>query len=396
MPSPRLPGGTGSPAASPKARTLLAKFGLGADHVARPAASLSPGERTRATLALLQARGTNCLVLDEPTNHLDLPAIEQLEQAVEAFEGTVLLVTHDRQLLDAVTVTTHDAGRRRSRHRRSEACADRRVTAMSELRPYSVVAFNTATASANKIHDDAVAQRLGFRGGLVPGVDVYAYLTQPPVAAWGTDWLQRGTMRARFLQPVYDGDAVEVAIVGERTTSSCATARAQPCATATAAFPSPAVESPDLGDWPDRRAARPTRRRPRPRSSCRAPSSGWRPTRFRAENAGEYLGDDAGRPCRSTATRASPTRRGSSATPTTCCRPTSGSARGSTSSRPSSTSVSCATATVVSARGLVDRRVGAEGPPLRHPRRAAPRRRSPGRPHHPHRDLPATGHVSRT
>jgi ATPase subunit of ABC transporter with duplicated ATPase domains len=86
-------------------RTLLAKFGLGADHVARAASSLSPGERTRATLALLQARGTNCLVLDEPTNHLDLPAIEQLEQAVEAFAGTVLLVTHDRQLLDAVTTT---------------------------------------------------------------------------------------------------------------------------------------------------------------------------------------------------------------------------------------------------------------------------------------------------
>jgi len=86
-------------------RTLLAKFGLSAEHVGRSAASLSPGERTRATLALLQARGTNCLVLDEPTNHLDLPAIEQLEQAVEAFEGTVLLVTHDRQLLDAITVT---------------------------------------------------------------------------------------------------------------------------------------------------------------------------------------------------------------------------------------------------------------------------------------------------
>ena len=91
--------------AQPDARTLLAKFGLAADHVARPSSSLSPGERTRAILALLQARGTNCLVLDEPTNHLDLPAIEQLEQAVEAFEGTVLLVTHDRELLDAVTTT---------------------------------------------------------------------------------------------------------------------------------------------------------------------------------------------------------------------------------------------------------------------------------------------------
>jgi ATPase subunit of ABC transporter with duplicated ATPase domains len=88
-----------------EARTLLAKFGLGADHVGRAASSLSPGERTRATLALLQARGVNCLVLDEPTNHLDLPAIEQLEQAVEAFAGTVLVVTHDRRLLEAVTTT---------------------------------------------------------------------------------------------------------------------------------------------------------------------------------------------------------------------------------------------------------------------------------------------------
>ncbi|HMT49804.1 MAG TPA: ABC-F family ATP-binding cassette domain-containing protein, partial [Dietzia sp.] len=81
-----------------EARTLLAKFGLGGEHVARACGSLSPGERTRAALALLQQRGVNLLVLDEPTNHLDLPAIEQLEQAVEAFSGTVLLVTHDRRM----------------------------------------------------------------------------------------------------------------------------------------------------------------------------------------------------------------------------------------------------------------------------------------------------------
>ena len=83
-------------------RTLLAKFALKADHVGRPAAELSPGERTRAALALLQARGVN--VLDEPTNHLDLPAIEQLEQALESYEVTLLLVTHDRRILDAVQV----------------------------------------------------------------------------------------------------------------------------------------------------------------------------------------------------------------------------------------------------------------------------------------------------
>ncbi len=84
-------------------RTLLAKFGLRAAHVMRPAATLSPGERTRAALALLQARGVNLLVLDEPTNHLDLPAIEQLESALEAYPGTLLLVTHDRRMLEAVT-----------------------------------------------------------------------------------------------------------------------------------------------------------------------------------------------------------------------------------------------------------------------------------------------------
>ena len=86
-------------------RTLLAKFGIGAHHALRPADSLSPGERTRAALALLQARGVNLLVLDEPTNHLDLPAIEQLEEALESFDGTVLLVTHDRRMLDTVRLT---------------------------------------------------------------------------------------------------------------------------------------------------------------------------------------------------------------------------------------------------------------------------------------------------
>ena len=88
-----------------EARTLLAKFGLRAAHVERPARSLSPGERTRATLALLQARGSNLLVLDEPTNHLDLPAIEQLEEALDAYRGTLVLVTHDRRLREAVRVT---------------------------------------------------------------------------------------------------------------------------------------------------------------------------------------------------------------------------------------------------------------------------------------------------
>jgi ATPase subunit of ABC transporter with duplicated ATPase domains len=87
------------------ARTLLAKFGLGADHVFRDGGSLSPGERTRALIALLAARGVNGLVLDEPTNHLDVAAIEELERALDAFPGTVLLVTHDRRFLAGFRAT---------------------------------------------------------------------------------------------------------------------------------------------------------------------------------------------------------------------------------------------------------------------------------------------------
>ena len=87
------------------ARTLLAKFGLVGEHVERPTVSLSPGERTRASLALLMANGANLLVLDEPTNHLDLPAIEQLEQAVDTFGGTLLVVSHDREFLEHLRVT---------------------------------------------------------------------------------------------------------------------------------------------------------------------------------------------------------------------------------------------------------------------------------------------------
>jgi ATPase subunit of ABC transporter with duplicated ATPase domains len=88
-----------------EARTLLAKFGLGAGDVERPVRSLSPGERTRATLAALSAQRVNCLVLDEPTNHLDVDAIEELEQALAGYAGTVVLVTHDRVLLDRFGAT---------------------------------------------------------------------------------------------------------------------------------------------------------------------------------------------------------------------------------------------------------------------------------------------------
>ena len=95
-------------------RTLLAKFGLGAEHVHRPSRSLSMGERTRALMASFQGRSVNVLVLDEPTNHLDVAAIEQLEEAVREFTGTLLVVSHDQALLDALGLTRQwsvDAGR---------------------------------------------------------------------------------------------------------------------------------------------------------------------------------------------------------------------------------------------------------------------------------------------
>ena len=121
-------------------------------------------------------------------------------------------------------------------------------SAEARMEPHRVVAFNTATASANKIHDDEVATRLGFRGGLVPGVDVYAYLCHPPAARWGLDWLRHGTMRARFHSPVYDGHEVEV-------TSPDGSALQlrdgdELCAEGAAGLGDP-VPAPDPADWPD-------------------------------------------------------------------------------------------------------------------------------------------------
>jgi len=78
------------------------------------------------------------------------------------------------------------------------------------LEPYQVRAFNTAHDSENKIHDDATARRFGFSGGLVPGVDVYGYMSHLPVTRWGRAWLERGTAECRFFKPVYDGDAAIV------------------------------------------------------------------------------------------------------------------------------------------------------------------------------------------
>src|SRR5690349_10620369 len=81
---------------------------------------------------------------------------------------------------------------------------------MSALQTYTVAAYNSSKLSENKIHDDRVAQRYGFSGGLVPGVDVMAYMMHLPIAHFGRDFLERGLIEARFLSPVYDGDTAEL------------------------------------------------------------------------------------------------------------------------------------------------------------------------------------------
>src|SRR5215210_3022934 len=102
---------------------------------------------------------------------------------------------------------------------------------------YTVTAFNTAVEAENKMHDDAVARTYGFAGGLVPGVDVYAYLTHLPAERWGVEWLERGTMAARFAKPVYDGDAVTVAWTADDGSLELRDSGGDLCASGIAALP---------------------------------------------------------------------------------------------------------------------------------------------------------------
>lgn len=110
---------------------------------------------------------------------------------------------------------------------------------MTALMPYSIHAYNLAKNSENKMHDDSVARRFGFQGGLVPGVDVFAYMTHMPVAKWGRGFLERGLMDGRFFKPVYDGETAVV--TAEETDGGLAIkveSRGELCATGTASMPS--------------------------------------------------------------------------------------------------------------------------------------------------------------
>jgi acyl dehydratase len=128
------------------------------------------------------------------------------------------------------------------------------MSAMPDTFRYSVNAFNTATESANKIHDDAVAKNLGFRGGLVPGVDVYAYLCHIPAEQWGRAWLERGTITATFASPVYDGDTVDVegvAAAANVIEMTLTDPHGGFCASGAATLQTNAAEPPDAAGWPE-------------------------------------------------------------------------------------------------------------------------------------------------
>jgi acyl dehydratase len=169
---------------------------------------------------------------------------------------------------------------------------------------FEVVAHNTATASSNRIHDDAEARRYGFEGGLVPGVDVYAYLSRPAVAIWGLEWLRRGTIQARFLAPVYDGRTVVVAATDPTDGAPPSTptmavelraADGTVCATARAGLPPPGGDPLDLSTWPVVPPGSRGTTLPYPEASPEslAPGTalGLEAHRFHADQAGAYLAD---------------------------------------------------------------------------------------------------------
>jgi acyl dehydratase len=170
---------------------------------------------------------------------------------------------------------------------------------VAALAPYVLVARNSAFASSNKIHADDVARRYGFAGGLVPGVDVYAYVAHVPAVAWGRDWLERGTMQARFLSPVYDGGAIEVVPgasltneFGSLVTLRVVDDRQHSCATAEARLPATPAIAPSLAGWPEV-AQREDRPPASPITLAPATALAIPPRTFHADRAGAYL-DEVG------------------------------------------------------------------------------------------------------
>jgi acyl dehydratase len=157
--------------------------------------------------------------------------------------------------------------------------------------PYSVVAFNTARDSENKMHDDAIAQRYGFSGGLVPGVDVYAYMAHPAVAHWGPAFLEQGMLEARFLKPVYDGETA-VVTAGETADGLAieVTSRGELCATGGARLLH--ATPPGLDTFAAVAAGDPSARPPADETTLKEGTPlGIRPLRLTPEGIAQYVAD---------------------------------------------------------------------------------------------------------
>jgi acyl dehydratase len=160
----------------------------------------------------------------------------------------------------------------------------------SQLETYRVQAYNTAKLSENKMHDDTVARRFGFSGGLVPGVDVMAYMMHLPVAKWGRAFLERGLIEARFVKPVYDGETADM--TGEESDGVLSIeveSRGQPCATGSASLPASAPTL-SISDFIETAAV--TERRPVNATSYELGKwLGTVPRTWAGEAALEYLAD---------------------------------------------------------------------------------------------------------
>ena len=176
----------------------------------------------------------------------------------------------------------YDCGQKNSK------CEEARMS--GRLEAWSLQAYNTAKQSENKMHDDTVAKKFGFSGGLVPGVDVMAYMMHMPVARWGRAFLERGLIDARFVKPVYDGEMADV--TAEENNGVLAIevkSRGDLCATGSASLPA-AVPAFSIGDF----RAVPAVAERRPVNAASYEVGKWLgtvPRRWAGEAAGEYLAD---------------------------------------------------------------------------------------------------------
>ena len=160
----------------------------------------------------------------------------------------------------------------------------------NRLETYRVAAYNTAKQSENKMHDDTVARRFGFSGGLVPGVDVFAYMMHVPIARWGRDFLSRGLVEARFIKPVYDGETADVDATEHNELLTIEVfSRTELCATGTAALPA-AAPAVSLSDY----VAVPVAAERKPVSPATFETGKWlgtTPRRWAGQDAADYLTD---------------------------------------------------------------------------------------------------------